>query len=98
MHWFAFVAGTVLCWGLYGPVLHTGQVALGSSPMRALLCVGLAYFLIGVVIPLCVLSIQGEQGAFNWKGSSVAGFAGVLGAIGALCIIYALCAKDKDST
>ncbi len=51
MTWLAFVAVSIVCWGLYGPVLHSGQVALGVSPMRALLCVGLAYFLIGILIP-----------------------------------------------
>lgn len=89
MMWFACVVGTIFCWGLYGPVLHSGQVALGTSPMRALLCVGLAYFLIGVMIPGSILAIQGEPGAFNPKGFSLAGLAGILGALGALGIIYA---------
>ena len=47
MNWLAFVAGAVLSWGVYGAMLHQGQVKLGS-PMRALLCVGVAYFLVGV--------------------------------------------------
>lgn len=89
MTWLIFVAITVCCWGAYGPTLHTGQVALGASPMRALLCVGMAYFLVGVLIPGGVLAVQGEQGAFNTTGVSWAGFAGMLGAIGALGIIYA---------
>jgi len=89
MHWLLFVGVTVFCWGAYGPTLHTGQVALGASPMRALFCVGMAYFLIGVVIPGGVLAFQGEQGDFNVKGVSWAGFAGTLGAVGALGIIYA---------
>ncbi len=87
--WFACVVATIFCWGLYGPMLHTGQGALGSSPMRAMLCVGLAYFLIGVVIPGGILTFQGEEGAFSTKGVSIAGFAGILGALGALGIIYA---------
>ena len=89
MMWLAFVVATILCWGMYGPVLHTGQAALGASPMRAMLCVGLAYFLIGVVIPGAILTLQGEEGAFNTKGISLAGSAGILGALGALGIIYA---------
>jgi hypothetical protein len=89
MTWVAFVGLTVLCWGLYGPTLHNGQVALGSSPMRALLCVGLAYFLIGVLIPSGALTLQGEQGGFNAKGFSIATLAGVFGAVGALGIIFA---------
>ena len=89
MTWLIFVAITICCWGAYGPVIHTGQVALGASPMRALLCVGLAYFLVGVLFPGGILSFQGEQGAFNVRGVSWAGFGGILGAIGALGIIYA---------
>ena len=89
MTWLLFVGVTVLCWGAYGPTLHMGQVALGTSPMRALLCVGVAYFLIGVLIPGGFLTLQGEQGEFNAKGVSWAGFAGILGAVGALGIIYA---------
>jgi len=50
MTWLLFVLGAVLSWGLYGPALHRGQVALGN-PLRALLCVGVAYFLIGVLVP-----------------------------------------------
>ena len=89
MQWLIFVGVTVFCWGAYGPTLHIGQVALGTSPMRALLCVGMAYFVIGVMIPGGVLVFQGEQGNFNMKGVSWAGFAGMLGALGALGIIYA---------
>ena len=89
MTWLLLVGVTVFCWGAYGPTLHIGQVALGTSPMRALLCVGVAYFFIGVLIPGGVLTFQGEQGEFSAKGVSWAGFAGILGAVGALGIIYA---------
>ena len=59
MTWLAFVAGAVLSWGVYGAMLHQGQVRLGS-PMRALLCVGVAYFLVGVVVPVITLFAQGQ--------------------------------------
>ena len=59
MTWLAFVAGAVLSWGVYGAMLHQGQVRLGS-PMRALLCVGVAYFLVGVVVPIITLIAQGQ--------------------------------------
>jgi uncharacterized membrane protein len=89
MSWIIFALLAALFWGLYGPVLHTGQVALGS-PMRALLCVGVAYFLIGVLVPLVSLVSQGQllQG-FNMKGTVAATLGGTLGAVGAICIIYA---------
>src|SRR4030095_7598991 len=88
MLWIIFALGAALAWGLYGPALHRGQVALGS-PMRALLCVGVAYFLIGVLVPVATLSYQGELNGFTMKGSLLAMLGGALGAIGAVCIIYA---------
>ena len=68
MLWILFALGAALSWGLYGPVLHRGQVALGN-PMRALLCVGVAYFLIGVLVPVANLSYQGRLQGFTMKGS-----------------------------
>jgi len=88
MLWILFALGAALSWGLYGPVLHRGQVALGS-PMRALLCVGVAYFLIGVLVPLGSLSTQGGLQGFTMKGSMSAILGGALGALGAICIIFA---------
>ena len=88
MLWIIFALGAALAWGLYGPALHRGQVALGS-PMRALLCVGLAYFLIGVLVPVANLSYQGQLQGFSAKGSLAAIMGGALGAIGAICIIFA---------
>jgi len=72
---------------MYGPALHRGRVRLGI-PLRALLCVGLAYFLIGVLVPVAALSSQGLKG-FNAGGSVWAGVGGALGALGAVCIIWA---------
>ncbi len=88
MIWIIFALGAALSWGLYGPTLHRGQVQLGS-PLRALLCVGVEYFLIGVLVPVVGLWSQGELGGFNMKGSLMAGLGGALGAIGAVCIIFA---------
>src|SRR6186713_3572813 len=88
MFWIVFVAGAVLSWGAYGALLHQGQTQLGN-PLKALLCVGVAYFLIGVLIPVAALSAQGGLGNFNSSGLMTATIAGALGAAGAVCIIYA---------
>lgn len=88
MLWILFALGAALSWGLYGPALHRGQVELGN-PMRALLCVGVAYFLIGVLVPVISLSAQGQLNGFSMKGSVGATVAGALGAAGAVCIIFA---------
>ena len=88
MVWVMFALGAVLSWGVYGVALHKGQVALGS-PLKALLCVGGAYFLIGVLAPVIALSGQGGVSGFNLSGTIWATLGGALGAIGAVCIIYA---------
>jgi hypothetical protein len=88
MTWLLFALGAVLCWGFYGVILHKGQVALGN-PLRALLCVGVAYFLIGVLVPIAGLSTQGGLTGFNTAGSTWATIGGALGALGAVCIIWA---------
>ena len=89
MVWILFALGAALSWGLYGPALHRGQLDLGGNPMRALLCVGVAYFLIGVLVPLVMLSSQGQLHSFTMKGSVGATIGGALGAVGAICIIFA---------
>jgi uncharacterized membrane protein len=88
MTWIIFAIGAALLWGLYGPALHKGQVQLGN-PMRALLCVGAAYFLIGVLVPVASLGAQGQLKGFNAGGMTWATIGGALGAFGAICIILA---------
>ena len=75
MLWIIFALGAALSWGLYGPAPHRGQVELGN-PMRALLCVGVAYFLIGVLVPVITLSSQGQLNGFSMKGTIGATAAG----------------------
>ena len=88
MVWVIFALGAVLSWGIYGVALHKGQTVLGS-PLKALLCVGGAYFLIGVLAPVIGLSGQGGVTGFKPDGVLWASLGGALGAIGAVCIIYA---------
>ncbi len=91
---FAAIALTVLCWGMYGPTLHAGQVGMSTIPgapaqLRPFVCVGLAYFLVGVLVPWAWLHFQGEEGDWTVTGLiwSLAG--GAMGAIGALGVILA---------
>ena len=88
MVWLMFVVGAVVSWGIYGAMLHQGQVQLGN-PLKALLCVGAAYFLVGVLVPTGLLTSQGDLSNFDRGGLTAATVAGALGAIGAVCIIYA---------
>lgn len=91
-HFFTVLASILLvvfCWGAYGPVLHKGQMKMAGSRMRPLICVGLAYFVIAVIAPMLMISVQEEAGAFTLKGSAWSLAAGTAGAIGALGIIMA---------
>ena len=92
------VALTICCWGAYGPVLHRGQMAMKGSRLRPLLCIGLAYFLIAVLVPLSLLKPLGDSGSWNLGGVlwSLAG--GSLGAIGALGTILAFTLGGKPFT
>lgn len=88
MSWIALAASAAMSWGLYGATLHRGQTELGN-PMRAMLCVGLAYFLIAVLVPSVSLTAQGEWRNFTLSGTAMATIAGALGALGAVCITFA---------
>jgi hypothetical protein len=88
MTWIYLAFGAALSWGFYGAMLHRGQVSLGN-PLKALLCVGVAYFLLGVLWPVGALVNQGNLRGFNTLGTTTATAAGLLGALGAVCIIYA---------
>ena len=83
---------TAVCWGSYGPVLHRGQMKMAGSKLRPFMCVGLAYFAVAVILPFCLLPYFPEKGAFDFahiSGLSWSTFAGTVGALGALGIIYA---------
>ncbi len=89
--WQLFVIGGALSWGAYVPMLHQGQVLLNRGALRAFLCVGVAYFLTAVVVPLVLLTgAKMEPMEFTSGGVTYATVAGVLGAAGALCVILAL--------
>jgi hypothetical protein len=51
--------------------------------------VGVAYFLVGVLVPVLMLGAQGELRGFTARGTIGATLAGTLGAVGAVCIIWA---------
>lgn len=103
--WMAFVVGAVLSWGVYVPVLHEGQSQMGggapsTGAIRAFLCVGIAYFVTAVVIPLIALQFglaggeklefTAKDGSVNTRALTFSTLGGIAGAAGALCIIFAI--------
>lgn len=94
--WLLYVAIAGLAWGTYVPIIFYGGGELGGKPnsrLVAILCVGVAYFVVGVLLPLALFA----TGVFPWpKGEEMktvglvfSGLAGVAGAVGAICVIFA---------
>lgn len=95
---YVFILGAVLSWGAYVPTIHHGQLGFGTpkGPFRAFLFVGLAYFLVGVIIPGLLIFVAGQEPlVFPTKGVTLSTYAGILGALGALCVIFALWSGGK---
>src|SRR5437588_11908071 len=91
--WLFYVALAGLAWGTYVPTIFYGGSELGgraNARLMAILCVGIAYFAIGVVFPLAMfLTGQYEWPSLKTTGLVFAGLAGVAGAVGALCVVFA---------
>lgn len=93
---FLFIAGAALSWGVYVPLVHKATASLGSN-LRAFLMVGVAYFLVAVLVPaLFIFVLKNDPTArdvskLNWASGSVTMglLAGVAGAVGALFVIFA---------
>lgn len=94
MNWLIFALGALLAWGAYGPALHGGQAGFTGfarevQSLKAILCVGVAYFFVAVVVPAIILSTKGQLAGFPMKGAAYSTLSGVLGAVGAICIAWA---------
>jgi len=90
--WYLFVLLTILCWGAYVPMIHNGQFGFGPKPnaLRAFMFVGVAYFVMSVLVLGWVLMSKVEPLTMTTRGVTVSTLAGVLGALGALGIVFAL--------
>jgi drug/metabolite transporter (DMT)-like permease len=86
--WIVFVVLAGLCWGTYVPLISQGGKELKSS-YASFLCVGVAYFLIAIIVPLAILWYRGRMPQFTASGVTLATLAGTAGALGALCVIFA---------
>ena len=95
-----FVAGAALSWGVYVPTVHVAATALKSN-LRAFLFVGVAYFLVAVLVPaLFIFVLKNDPTAkgvpnFDLQPSLWGLAAGTAGALGALCVIFAVTNAGK---
>ena len=96
--WWGYVVGAGLAWGTYVPlVFFGGQMLTGdlkTAPLggrlASILCVGVAYFVLAVVIPVALMMTRDDTKP-DWKsvGLVFSSLAGVAGAVGAICVIFA---------
>ena len=94
--WWGYVIGAGLAWGTYVPLVFFGGTELTTKPgtiggrLASILCVGIAYFLLAVVIPVVLMMVRDDTKP-DWKpaGLVFSGLAGVAGAVGAICVIFA---------
>lgn len=92
--WILWVVVAFASWGVYGPALHIGQTEIGSR-LKALLCVGIAYFLMAVLVPAAMMLAKGESFTMTPRGAGFSLLGGALGALGAIGIILAFQAGGK---
>ena len=100
MTWLFFALMTVCFWGLYGILLHAGQLGMADSEngrYKAFLFVGIAYFLTAVLAPLAVLLARGADWSLPGKGMLWSLLAGIVGAIGAFGVLLAFGAKGTPA-
>jgi drug/metabolite transporter (DMT)-like permease len=98
--WVLFVLLTVVMWGLYGILLHTGQISMSDATngrYKAFLFVGIAYFFTAVLAPLLVLKLNGATWVFPMRGMAWSLLAGIAGAIGAFGVLLAFGAKGSPA-
>ena len=90
--WIVFALTTVACWGVYGILLHTGQIGMkdpDNGRYKAFLWVGIAYFLVAVLAPAAMLVAKGATWDMPSKGLWWSLIAGVVGAVGAFGVLLA---------
>ncbi len=98
--WLVFSLLTVICWGLYGAFLHSGQLGMNDpvhGRYKAFLFVGVAYFLTAVLAPLAMLVLKGASWSFTGPGVGWSLLAGIVGAAGAFGVLLAFGAKGTPA-
>ncbi len=104
--WLPYALMTVVAWGVYGIFLQIGGDGMADggnmkdpaiatvARLKAFLFVGIAYFLTAVVLPFVMLWFnKNADWSFPTSGWSWSLIAGVVGSIGAFCVLLAFGSK-----
>jgi hypothetical protein len=94
--WWGYVIVAGLAWGTYVPIIFYGGTELTTKPgtiggrLASILCVGVAYFVMAVIIPVVLMNTR-DDAKPDWKSNGLifSSLAGVMGAVGAICVIFA---------
>lgn len=95
--WYGYVILAGLAWGTYVPLIFFGGQMLSPADPKAIggrlasiLCVGVAYFVLAVVIPVALMAVR-DDAQVKWQSTGLvfSGLAGMMGAVGAICVIFA---------
>ena len=100
LSWLLYASITVCAWGVYGNLLHTGQIQMAdpiNGRYKAFLFVGVAYFFVAILGPAIILLASGSDWNMPFKGASWSLVAGTAGAIGAFGILLAFGAKGMPA-
>ncbi len=98
--WLVFALLTAASWGVYGVLLHSGQIGMSdpdNGRYKAFLWVGIAYFLVAVLAPAAILIVKQATWVMPAKGIILSLLAGVVGAVGAFCVLLAFAAKGHPA-
>ncbi len=93
--WWGYVILAGLSWGTYVPIIFFGGSELGGKPgarLAAIMCVGAAYVVLAIVIPGIIFLTNQQQRqdvSLTSNGLIFASLAGVAGAVGAICVVFA---------
>lgn len=95
--WWGYVILAGLAWGMYVPLIFFGGQMLTppdrggiGGRLAGILCVGVAYVVLAVVIPIVLMGTR-DDAKPDWKAAGLvfSGLAGAAGAVGAICVIFA---------
>lgn len=99
--WWGYVILAGLAWGTYVPIIFYGgqqltplnaqgaPVGIGGR-LASILMVGAAYFVLGVLVPVALMALRDDaQASWQMTGVVFSALAGVAGAVGAICVIFA---------